>query len=64
MYIVYVCMYTSMKFGLLFFFFKKRFFLLWTILKGFMEFITTLLLLSCFVFWPRSIWDLSSLIGD
>lgn len=26
MYIVYVCMYTSMKFGLLFFFLKKVFF--------------------------------------
>ena len=35
-------------------------FLMWSILKVFIEFTTTLLLFSILVFWPRGMWDLSS----
>ena len=42
---------------LVFFFF---FFLMQTILKVFIEFVTTLLLCYVLVFWPQVMWDLSS----
>ena len=35
-----------------------------TILKGFIEFVTTLLLFYVLVFWPRGLQDLSSLTRD
>ena len=41
-------------------------FLMWTIFKAFIEFVTTLLLFLCFYFyfWLKGTWDLSSLIRD
>ena len=36
------------------------FFLMWTILKVFIEFVTVLLLFYVLVFWPRGVWDLNS----
>ena len=42
------------------FFFFLRFFLMWTIFKVFIEFVTILLLFYVLVFWPRGMWDLSS----
>ena len=36
------------------FFFKKNFFLLWTIFKVFTEFVIILLLLYILVLWPQS----------
>ena len=32
---------------------------MWTILKVFVEFVTTLLLFYVLVFWPEGMWDLS-----
>ena len=37
------------------------YFFMWTIFKVFIEFVTILLLLYVLVFWPRGMWDLSSL---
>jgi len=37
---------------------------MWTILKVFIEFVTVLLLSYGLVFWPRGMWNLSSLIRD
>ena len=45
---------------LVLFFFFKNFFLMWTIFKVFIEFVTILLLFYVLVFWPRGMWDLSS----
>ena len=39
------------------------FFLVWTILKMFIEFVTILLLFCLVSFWPWSMWDLSSWPG-
>ena len=44
------------------FFFKD--FLMWTIFKVFIEFVTILLLFYVLVFWPRAMWDLSSRTRD
>ena len=45
--------------------FFKIFFLMWTIFKVFIEFITILLLFFyVLVFWTRGMWDLSSLTRD
>ena len=39
--------------------------LMWTnVLKVFIEFVTILLLFYVLVFWPRGMWDLSSLTRD
>ena len=38
-------------------------FLMWTIFKVFVEFVTVLLLFRVLVFWPRGMWGLSSLPG-
>ena len=46
------------KTTLFFFFFKD--YLMWTILKVFIKFVTTLLLFYVLVFWLQSMWDLSS----
>ena len=37
---------------------------MWTILKVFIELVTTLLLFYVLVFWPRGMWDPSSPIRD
>ena len=37
---------------------------MWTIFKVFIEFVTILLLFYVLVFWPRGMWDLSSLTRD
>ena len=37
---------------------------MWIIFKVFIEFVTILLLFSVLVFWPRGMWDLSSLTRD
>ena len=37
---------------------------MWTIFKVFIEFDTILLLFYILVFWPRVMWDLSSLTRD
>ena len=37
---------------------------MWAILKGFIKFVTVLLLLYVLIFWPQGIWDLSSLTRD
>ena len=51
-YVYRVCMYVCIyEIWSSLFFLKKIFFLLWTIFKVFIEFITTLLLFSCFVFF-------------
>ena len=39
-------------------------FLMWTIFKVLIEFVTTLLLFYVLVFWPRGMWDLSSPTRD
>ena len=39
-------------------------FLVWTIFKVFIEFVTTLLLFYILVFWPQDMWDLSFPIKD
>ena len=44
------------------FFFKI--FLIWTIFKVFIEFVTILLLFYVLIFWPRGMWDLSSPTRD
>ena len=41
-----------------------KIFLMWTILKVFIEFVTILLLFCVLVFWPRGMWDLSSPTRD
>ena len=43
---------------------KKNSFLMWTIFKVFIEFITRLLLFQVLFFWPWGLWDLSSLTRD
>ena len=40
------------------------FFLMWTIFKVFIEFVTTLLLFYVLAFCPQGMWDLSSLTRD
>ena len=47
-----------------FFKFFQSYFLMWTIFKVFIEFITILLLFYVLVFWPRGMWDLSSPTRD
>ena len=55
----------SLKFLLLFTFFKDFFFfLLLTIFKVFIEFVTILILFYVLVFLPQDMWDLSSLTRD
>ena len=39
--------------------FFKRFFLMWTIFKVFIEFAAILLLFYVLVFWPQGMWNLS-----
>ena len=39
-------------------FFFKRFSLMWTVFKVFIEFFTILLRFHVLVFWPQSTWDL------
>ena len=51
---IYDILHTSMLKKIFFFF------LTWTIFKVFTEFVTIQLLLYVLVFWPESIWDLSS----
>ena len=52
---------TSTKvFARVFFFFKI--FLMWTILKIFIEFVTILLLFCVLLFCAQGMWDLSSLM--
>ena len=48
------------------FLFLKDFFLMWTIFKVFIEFVTILYLFLFYVlvFWPRGMWDLSSSTRD
>ena len=41
-----------------------KIFLMWTIFKVFIEFVTILLLFYVSFFWPRSMWDLSSPTRD
>ena len=43
---------------------KIFFFLMWTIFKVFIEFVTILLLFYVLVFWPRGMWALSSPTRD
>ena len=45
-------------------FFFNIFFLMWTIVKVFIEFVTILLLFCILVLWPQGMWDLTSLIRD
>ena len=47
-----------------FFLFKIFFFLMWTIFKVFIEFVTVLLLFYVLLFWPWGMWDLSSPARD
>ena len=49
---------------ILYFFLQIFFFLMCTIIKVFIEFVTILLLIYVLVFWPRAMWDLSSPIRD
>ena len=44
----------------LFYFFKDFFFLMWTIFKVIIEFVTILFLFYVLVFWLPGMWDLSS----
>ena len=37
---------------------------MWTVFKVFIEFVTIVLLFYVLVFWPRGMWDLSSLTRD
>ena len=47
---------------ILYYLYVETFFLVWTILKIFIEFIIILLLFYVLVFfWPRSIWNLGTL---
>ena len=48
----------------LFVYFFKIFFLIWTIFKVFIKFVTILLLFYILVFWPLGMWDLSSPARD
>ena len=41
-----------------------KIFLMWTIFRVFIEFVTILLLFYVLVFWPRSMWVLSSPTRD
>ena len=41
-----------------------KIFLMWTIFKVFIEFVTVLLLFYVLVFWPQGMWDLSSPTRD
>ena len=43
---------------------KKDFFLMWTIFKVFIEFVTMWLLSYVLIFWLRGMWDLSSQTRD
>ena len=52
----------GLQFYFLFFFLKI--FLIWTILKVFLECVTILLLFYILVLWPRGMWYLSSLTRD
>ena len=45
-------------------FFFKFFFLMWTIFKDFIAFVTILLLFYVLVFWPQGMWDPSSPTRD
>ena len=47
-----------------YFFFFLKIFLMWNIFKVFTEFVTISLLFYVLVFWPRGMWDLSSLTRD
>ena len=58
----YTC--SKTPFYLFYFIFLKSFFLMWTIFKVFIEFVTTLLLFYVLVFWPWRMWDPSSLTRD
>ena len=51
-----VCVQTS--------FFFLKIFMMWTIFKVFIEFVTILLLFYVLVFWPGGMWDLSSPTRD
>ena len=44
--------------------FLFKIFLMWTIFKVFIEFVTILLLFYVLVFWPRGMWGLTSLTRD
>ena len=44
--------------------FFKIFFFIWMTFKVFIEFVTILLLSYVLVFWPQSMWGLSSLTRD
>ena len=46
------------------YFFKDFLFLMWTIFKVFIEFVTISLLFYVLDFWPWGMWDLSSLTRD
>ena len=46
------------------FLFLRFFFLMWTIFKVFIEFVTILFLFYVLVFWPQIMWDLSSSTRD
>ena len=45
-------------------FFKGDFFLMWTIFKVFIEFVTVSLLFYVLFFWPQAMWDLRSPTRD
>ena len=51
-------------FGLYASFFFLRFFLMWIILKVFIEFAVILLLFYVLAFWPQGMWNPSSLTRD
>ena len=53
-FLAYICDYWSLRF----------FFLMWTIFKAFIEFVTTMLLFYVLVFWLRGTWDLSAPTRD
>ena len=44
--------------------FFKRFFLMRTMFKAFVEFVTIVFLFYVLVFWPQGIWELSSPTRD
>ena len=46
------------------FFLRRPFFLMWTIFKFFIKFVTILLLFYLLVFWPQDMWDVSPLTRD
>ena len=41
-----------------------KIFLMWTIFKVFIEYVTMLLLFYVLIFWPQSMWDFSSPARD